>query len=140
MQFLLLIWLLVTSPVGKLPNRTLSPGEVATTDTAVFCHPGFAALERKKETQSIKNQTYALYGITGAHIEYVIDHVVPLELGGKSSVKNSFPQKHPYDKSKDSLEDKLHSLVCKGRYPVRSAQKSIATDWYRLWLKVKKIK
>jgi hypothetical protein len=140
MQLLFLIWLFVSSPVGKLPNRTLSPGEVGTTDTAVFCHPGYSSAERKKETQSIKNQVYALYGLTGNHSEYVVDHVVPLEVGGKSSVKNSFPQKHPYDKSKDSLEDKLHTLVCAGKYPVKSAQQSIATNWYTLWLKVKKIK
>jgi hypothetical protein len=135
---LLLLLTLLTDPKGKLPSRTLSPGEVGSTDTAAFCHSAYTKAERQRETSAIKREVYRRYGMV-ADTSTVVDHVIPLELGGKSSVLNSFPQKHPWDRSKDSLENKLHRLVCQGKYPVKKAQARIASNWYRLWLEVKKL-
>lgn len=139
MLLALTLVLTLLDPKGKYPIKSISPGEVGTTDTAVICHAGYSSAERKKETAAMKREVYRLYGLTKDSTT-VVDHVIPLELGGKSSVKNSMVQKHPYDKQKDSLEDKLHSLVCKGKYSLPRAQKRIAGNWYRLWLEVKKIK
>ena len=138
MLLAVLLALTLSDPAGKLPNHKLSPGEVVSRDTAVVCHTG-TALERRKETKAIKDSTYALYGVKPDGT-YVVDHVIPLELGGKSSVKNSFPQKKIYSVQKDSLENKLHSLVCKGKYSLPRAQSRIAANWYRLWLEVKRVK
>jgi hypothetical protein len=135
---LLLLLVLLTEPKGKLPNRSISPGEVGSTDTAVFCHSTYTKAERKRETAAVKREVYRLYGMV-PDTSTVVDHIIPLELGGKSSVANSFPQKHPWDRSKDSLENKLHRLVCSGKYPVARAQSRIASNWYRLWLEVKKL-
>ena len=43
---------------------------------------------------------------------------------------------HPGYKAKDRLENKAHNWVCDGRFSLRSAQRQIATNWQRLYVKI----
>jgi hypothetical protein len=61
---------------------------------------------------------------------------VPLELGGSNDVANLFPEQAPGYHSKDSLENRLHALVCAGAMTLRSAQEQIASDWEALYRRV----
>jgi len=114
-----------------------TPGDVLTTSAAKVCVRGYSATVRNVST-STKNQIYASYGITH-HVsyQYEIDHDISLELGGSNSVKNLWPE--PNDKargnSKDVLENKLRSLVCKGTISLKTAQQAIKGDWTKAYAK-----
>ena len=119
-----------TPPVK--PDPKLTPGDVLTTDRNVVCVPGYTKTVRNVP-QSVKNEVYRRYGITShAPAEYEVDHLISLELGGSNSIKNLFPEKYNMvlgARVKDRLENKLHSLVCKGQLDLRVAQQAIASDW-----------
>src|SRR5215468_306538 len=82
--------LLVASPAvaGDLPDPTLTPGAVMTTDAATVCMPGYAKSVRHV-SGNVKAKVYAEYGITSRQPgEYEIDHLISLELGGSNDIKN----------------------------------------------------
>jgi len=56
---------------------------------------------------------------------YVIDHLVPLELGGSNDVRNLWPQPRNEARAKDRIEDELHETVCSGRIRLVDAQHRI---------------
>lgn len=62
-------------------------------------------------------------------------HLVSLELGGSpTDPHNLWPQPHHViggwgSYAKDRLENRLHTLVCRGRVPLVQAQRDIASDW-----------
>jgi hypothetical protein len=61
------------SPI--LPDPTMTPGDVLTTDAQVVCQPGYARSVRNVP-QSVKNQVYRQYGVTSRQPhEYEVDHV-----------------------------------------------------------------
>jgi hypothetical protein len=65
-----------------------------------------------------------------------IDHIVSLELGGSNDIANLFPEKRdvsPGYKVKDKLENKLHDLVCDGKFTLRSVRQHIAFNWQKLY-------
>jgi hypothetical protein len=63
--------------------------------------------------------------------EYEIDHLVSLELGGSSSIRNLWPQSYVTEPQnahvKDKLENVLHEPACSGKLSLEEAQKAIAT-------------
>ncbi|HYL22513.1 MAG TPA: hypothetical protein VEU74_12180 [Gemmatimonadales bacterium] len=120
-----------------LPDSAVTPGVVATSDTAVVCHRSTTTV--RHTTQRMKNAVYAAYGIRAHHEgQYEIDHLIPLELGGADTVANLWPQPAapvPGFHQKDWLENHLHELVCAGRLELPAAQRLIAADWYGLYLR-----
>lgn len=138
-----------------LPDATVTPGVVRTTDLNQVC--GTHTSEFRHTTEKMKNQVYAEYGIAKQAINkktfcggdvhcdglpklplYEIDHVISLELGGADDVRNLYPQPyyaHPGSHEKDMLENKLHGAVCGGSMSLKEAQKVIAEDWYQEYLK-----
>jgi hypothetical protein len=68
---------------------------------------------------------------------YELDHLVSLELGGAPAAPtNLWPE--PYASSsgartKDRLENRLHTLVCRREVPLREAQNAIATNWMKAY-------
>ena len=122
-----------TSHGEPLNDVHVTPGATFKVSTAAICRSGYAASVRDVP-QSEKNRVYAEYGILHHSTnQYEIDHLISLELGGNNAVSNLWPElnDHPrgYLNSKDILENRLHSLVCSGALPLRSAQKQISTDW-----------
>jgi hypothetical protein len=89
----LLGFLLIATPAsaGDLPDPTLTPGTVMTTDAAAVCTPGYAKSVRHVSGK-VKAQVYAEYGIVSHRSgEYEVDHLISLELGGSNDVKNLWP-------------------------------------------------
>ncbi len=110
-----------------------------TTDAKVICTPGYAKSVRNVP-QTIKEQVYSSYGITLRRPgQYEIDHLVSLELGGSNSILNLWPESfitEPLNAHvKDTLENKLHELVCAGQLPLEQTQKEIAEDWIEAYKK-----
>jgi hypothetical protein len=94
---------------------------------AQVCASGYSASVRDVSS-SVKNQVYAEYGITD-HTNYVIDHLVSLELGGSNDISNLWPEPSAEAKRKDVVENALHDAVCNGSITLADAQTQIRTWW-----------
>lgn len=142
---LAILFLMLTKPAfgepPSMPDPTLTPGDVLTTDQAKICTPGYSKTVRNVP-ESEKLAVYREYGITShAPGSFEVDHLISLELGGSNDVKNLWAESYlsqPFNAHiKDKLENKLHALVCSGRISIEEAQHEIATDWigaYRKWV------
>lgn len=122
-----------------LPDSSCTPGErdarvTQATISTTICVKGWAKSVRppKNVTDQIKRERMAAYGLSDPAGSYELDHLIPIELGGASTVANLWPQ--PWDgplgaHTKDRLEDRLHSLVCSGRLALGAAQQQFSVDW-----------
>jgi hypothetical protein len=119
----------VASVAGAdMPNPTLTPG-VASGDVTqqnlgtTLCVKGFASSVRNVSTAT-KHRVYAEYHIARAQQRrYVIDHLIPLEVGGANDVANLWPEPKAESKVKDKLENLLHDDVCSGDLTLADAQR-----------------
>ena len=77
---------------GALPDPACTPGAYYPRATRrLICRTGYTALVRDV-AESTKNAVYREYGIRHHRPgQYEVDHLVPLELGGSSSIANLFP-------------------------------------------------
>jgi hypothetical protein len=95
----------------------------------------FGELLRRWRTKRglTQEQLLVTYGLNFTPQQTELDHLIPLELGGNPiDVRNLFPEPYlptPGAREKDTLENKLHSLVCAGQIDLGTAQTAIASDW-----------
>ncbi len=120
-------------PTPSVPNASLTPGDVLTTETKTICTPGYTQTVRNVPSD-LKKAVYNEYGIpTHKPGAYEVDHLISLELGGSNSARNLWPESYlakPLNAHvKDELENKLHALVCSGQLPIGVAQQAIAQNW-----------
>jgi hypothetical protein len=123
---------LASPALASSPNPAVTPGatdplvtqaNVATT----ICRRGYAKTVRKVTTQE-KHTVYLEYAISGsARHGYVIDHLVPLEVGGANVITNLWPQPKAEAKVKDKLEGQMHTAVCNGSVTLAAAQARFLT-------------
>jgi hypothetical protein len=121
------------------PDAKLTPGVTLAVPLSKLCTRGYASSVRHVEN-STKAKVYREYGISSHPAgAYEIDHLVSLELGGANDPGNLWPQSYttrPWNaRVKDSLEDRLHALVCSGKVPLAEAQRAIRTDWIAAYRK-----
>ena len=128
-----------------LPNAKVTPGAINPSVTqsnigSTICVIGFTKTIRPPSSYTtglkrsqLRTLPYSAFGSTDTKL-FEEDHLIPLELGGHpTDPKNLWPEpwSAPYGaRLKDSLENKLHLLVCSHQITLRVAQKAIATDWY----------
>jgi hypothetical protein len=115
-----------------LPDGACTPGGVVRAAVERICAAGYAGTARHV-TESEKRRVYAEYGIA-QHVrgQYEVDYLISLELGGSNAIENLWPEAaepRPGFHEKDSVENRLHALVCAGRMPLATAQRVIATNW-----------
>jgi hypothetical protein len=123
-----------------IPDPTLTPGAVRTTDVNEICLTGTAGLRHWSRERDDKIMIE--YGLTpGPHPDYEVDHLIPLGLGGADDDRNlwaeprrSIEKQWPAEK-KDELEYRLRELVCAGQLDVREAQQAIRDDWTEAYAK-----
>jgi hypothetical protein len=125
------------SSSATLPDSTLTPGDVFPVGAGDICVSGYSSHVRKVST-STKNAVYAEYHVlshtTG---QYEVDHLIPLELGGSNDIKNLWPEPaepRPGFHEKDTLENKLHAMVCASSLDLGTAQHAIATNWWAAYV------
>ena len=119
-----------------LNDTVLTPGAIATSDTAVVCHRTTAAL--RHVTLAMHHAIFAAYGIPWAqHARYEDDHLVSLELGGRNDNANRWPQPYPQAYSKDSVENWAHRQACRGKRSLADLQRQLVTDWVVLYRQMK---
>ena len=122
-----------------LPDSSCTPGDrdprvTPGTLADTICVKGWSKSVRpaKNVTDQIKRERMAAYGVEPPAGQYELDHLIPIELGGASTVANLWPEQWDGPlgaHQKDRLEDRLHSLVCTGRMQLDAAQQVFATDW-----------
>lgn len=116
------------------PDPTLTPGAIRSTDAQEICSRGTSEFRHGSRERS--DLIFRLYGVIRSdRINYTLDHLVPLEIGGADVVENLWPEPRRRlagewdDTQKDQLEHRLHALVCAGQLDVAEAQRAIADDW-----------
>jgi hypothetical protein len=144
-KLLFLGYLLITSVAYAespplMPNAQLTPGAVNPQATKKkICTPNYTAgkdihgAKVRDVPESLKKKVFEEYNIDPTSDKFEIDHLISLELGGSNDIKNLWPQSYtttPYNAHlKDTLENKLHKIVCSGQINLSEAQKEISTDW-----------
>jgi hypothetical protein len=118
-----------------LPDRACTPGALdgrvsQKTLARTVCRRGYTRLIRPamSDTQRLRGPLSRAEGLP-AGTPGEIDHLVPLELGGASDVRNLWLQPGPIPNLKDGLENRLHASVCSGRLTLAAAQKLIVSRW-----------
>ncbi len=139
----------VHHPGVALPDPRLTPGAVFSGVTlGQVCQRGYAGRERSVSI-TLKREVYRRYRIRYVPGRYVVDHLVPLEIGGANlgrdphtgqvdPTANLWPQPASGtvgSHAKDGLENYLRRQVCARRVGLREAQLQIAHDWYAAWLR-----
>jgi len=117
---------------GLLPDRTCTPGAVASTSLAVVCRT--STRSRRHVSRELWRAVFVEYGLAPRETPgaFEVDHLVPLELGGSNDLGNLWPEAAPGFHDKDRVEDELHARVCSGRMTLEEAQREIAADWTTL--------
>jgi hypothetical protein len=115
-------------------NQALTPG---VTDPAVtqsnihqtICTRGYTSTVRNVSTKT-KSAVYAEYHVApGAKRGYVIDHLVPLEVGGANDIRNLWPEAKAGAERKDQTENLLHARVCNDTVALAAAQQVFEAAW-----------
>ena len=118
-------------------NPALTPGATdprVTNDNIqqTICVRGYTRTVRNV-SNAAKHLVYTEYGIGRPdQRRYVIDHLIPLEVGGSNDVKNLWPQPKSGDQSseaKDLVENELHSRVCADLISLKDAQQVFVIYW-----------
>lgn len=97
--------------------------------TAEICTLGYARHHRRVPYR-VRDAVYNRFGLPrGTRRGYVIDHLVPLELGGRNDRANLWPQRRTDAARKDREENQLHDAVCSGRISLDAARAQILRRW-----------
>jgi hypothetical protein len=111
------------TPDPSLTPGATNPAVTQETIATTICRKGYASSIRNV-TSATKQQVFAAYGVPKARERlYVIDHLVPLEVGGANIVANLWPEPKAESKVKDKEEDALHDDVCRGALALGDAQR-----------------
>jgi hypothetical protein len=121
----------------QLQDPACTPGAIDTAVTqaniqSTICVTGYTTTVRPPDsiTEPAKLQSMMAYSSPGSASDYEYDHLVPLELGGSSDVRNLFPEAHAGGSyTKDGVESRLNHVVCSGQVSLAAAQQAIATNW-----------
>lgn len=103
-----------------LPDYSYSPGKLCTATDPDFKerrYPEQIAYCQRHVTKNMKLQVAAHYGIQQSDWpNYEFDHLIPLGIGGNSSIENLWPQPRGQDEAdgKDVLENRLYQQMRDG--------------------------
>jgi hypothetical protein len=118
---------------GIYPDYDCTPGAIFPSATKeVICTTGYT-IKVRNVSEKLKTEVYKSYDIiTRKPLEYEIDHVIALELGGSNDISNLYPEKYNMTlgaREKDKVENLLHRMVCKGEISLQQAQYDILYNW-----------
>ena len=121
-------------PAIAYPDPALTPGVARTVAVDEICSADTRSLRHGSRERS--DLIFERYHIAREdRIQYTLDHLIPLEIGGADIVENLWPEPRRSlagewdDTRKDQLERRLAILICAGQLDVHEAQQLIAEDW-----------
>jgi hypothetical protein len=119
-----------------VPNKALTGGSVRIEGQDVAAACGHAKQHRGPMYAARRDEVLMRYGLPpGTHLDYEIDHLIPLCLGGSDDLSNLWPPPRlsiePIwnAEAKDRLERLLCDMVCAGQIDIATAQAAFASDW-----------
>lgn len=122
------IWA-ITTPVTASSQATGSVDHTAT--VRPLCTTGYASAHRLL-TGSTKTRIFIRDGVPPAERRgWVIDHFIPLELGGTNIDANLAAQPKAEAHRKDLDENRLHNAVCSGKMTLTAARLQMTVLWKR---------
>jgi hypothetical protein len=114
-----------TAPTAELVPTMLNPAVTQTTIGSTICKTQWVQSQRDVNNKT-KAAVFAAAGIAKADQKrFVIDHVLPLELGGTNHVSNLVAQPAVESKKKDAVENTLRRNVCANKTTLQNAQLAI---------------
>lgn len=118
----MMLWLLALLLTPTVPDHQLTPGMVRGLTTVQICATKWGKDERHVSKKD-RAQVFAAYGISvdQRHL-YVIDHLIPREIGGADDQRNLWPQLEVESHQKDRLERQMNIQLCAGRISLEEAQ------------------
>jgi hypothetical protein len=109
-------------------DPALTPGAVdyrQTTDS--LCHKKLPA---RTVTSAQNDRVYARYGIAAAARKwYVLDDLLPREVGGLNAEANLWPEPKAEASSKDRVEGQVHRDICAGKITIPKALDYFKKEW-----------
>jgi hypothetical protein len=129
-----------SSQLQALPIKSITPGAIdsrvnQSNIASTICIVGYTKTVRPPAsfTNALKisqlRGSYSRYGSTNVKL-FEEDHLIPLALGGAPrDPKNLWPEPWESARKKDTLELKLHLMVCAGQISLAKARSIFATDW-----------
>jgi len=127
----------MSGPVSR-PDLRLTPGAIATGDTAAVCRQR-RRLGPPEISPASRAAVYREYGDTTSarQHDYRMDYLVPLNLGGAPVTANLWPAaiRGVGFYQKDQLDHIMHELVCQRSLTLAQAQRQVRLNWYATWLK-----
>lgn len=128
--------LLASAPV---PDPSLTPGATRPVSLGDVCAMPHEEVVREVSS-TLRQQVFAEYGIAHPRAgDYEIDYLIAPGLGGADDIRNLWPQPSAASawnaRTKDSLEERLHQLVCGGKLDLPTAQRAIASNWISAYKK-----
>lgn len=130
-----------------LPDPACTPGAVdtavtpATLGSTVCRRGGYTASVRPPEALSTaaKRKVMAAYGVPwGQARDYELDHLIELNAGGSSDLRNLWPEPNTLrtatasryvHNDKDALEAWTFHALCAHKVTLPAVQTAVATDW-----------
>jgi hypothetical protein len=125
--------------LGAIPNPGLTPGATRTVAVDEVCSMTHEQVVAEVSPQ-MQQRVFQEYGIVNPRPnEFEIDYLIAPGLGGTEDIHNLWPQRYTSQTwnayVKNSLEERLHRLVCAGKLDLATAQHDIATDWIAAYKK-----
>lgn len=116
---------------AQLPNGLQTPGAATKVDVKKLCAADFES-SVKPMTDWQKAEALSRYGLRPEKFDGVLDHVVPVSLGGTNDPDNLYPfhaQGEYTAEAKQQLAAKVRDLVCDGKLTLKQAQDVFKKDW-----------
>jgi hypothetical protein len=139
----------LAGPAELYPDPRKTPGAVDPNATEEkICTPGYSSTVRSV-SEATKRRVYESYGVAESQrhdadgtAAFEVDHFISLELGGSNDESNLWPEPYnpkPGARQKDVVENWLHRQVCVTHtMTLKQAQEAIRTDWYKVYLEIRK--
>ncbi len=119
---------------AQLPSIN-TPGAKSGVSETEVCSADFEA-SVKPVSPWQTGQALSRYGRRLDDKSVVVDHLIPVTLGGTHDPDNLWPQPAAGEwdaTKKDELETKLHQMVCSKSITLKVAQESIKKDWVKAY-------
>jgi len=128
---------LIKGPVS-MPRPALTPGAVTTTDANVVCNLSPRA-KAPSMPFALQTAVFDEYGYTtpSAQHKYILDYLVPYDLGGAAVQANIWPAaiRGTGFYQKIQTDHILREMVCRRTITLAQAQRALETNWYAAWLR-----
>jgi hypothetical protein len=119
------------------PNPRLTPGSVVNTNTTSVCAMSPRGA-RNRISWLTGQQVFTAYGhAPGTQHKYILNYLVPLDLGGGTDTANIWPAslRGTGFFQKVQTDHVLRALVCRRTLSLAQAQRDEESNWYAAWLR-----